>query len=172
MSAVIPLQLQYGDVDGSAYITRPDTMQGAKMRIGLRWQGNPEFEHEQHRLFPSELLFNAVKDFDAEFISLQRDEGAEHRPDWVKEVPLNHWGETQHAVASCDLVIFNPVPLLLTCLDSNGSRAVVVVPILPYYLWAKSGDKTEWYVALRCLSKKPMATGTPHSRKYRNNLRN
>ena len=144
MSAVIPLQLQYGDVDGSASITRPETVRGAKMRIGLRWQGNPEFEHEQHRLFPSELLFNAVKDFDAEFISLQRDEGAEHRPDWVKEVPLNHWGETQHAVASCDLVITSCTSVAHLS-AAMGVQTWIVVPILPYYLWAKSGDKTEWY---------------------------
>jgi len=144
MSAVIPLQLQYGDVDGSAYIPRPDTIRGAKMRIGLRWQGNPQFEHEQHRLFPSELLFNAVKDFDAEFISLQRDEGAEHRPDWVKEVPLNHWGETQHAVASCDLVITSCTSVAHLS-AAMGVETWIVVPILPYYLWAKPGSKTEWY---------------------------
>jgi hypothetical protein len=144
MSAVIPLQLQYGDVDGSPYITRPDTIRGAKMRIGLRWQGNPQFEHEQHRLFPSELLFNAVKDFDAEFISLQRDEGAEHRPGWVKEVPLNHWGETQHAVASCDLVITSCTSVAHLS-AAMGVETWIVVPVLPYYLWAKPGSKTEWY---------------------------
>jgi len=144
MSAVIPLGLQYGDVDGSAYITRPDTIRGAKMRIGLRWQGNPQFEHEQHRLFPSELLFNAVKGFDAEFISLQRDEGAEHRPDWVKEVPLNHWGETQHAIASCDLVITSCTSVAHLS-AAMGVETWIVVPILPYYLWAKPGSKTEWY---------------------------
>ena len=144
MSAVVPLGLQYGDVDGSAYITRPETIRGAKMRIGLRWQGNPEFEHEQHRLFPSELLFNAVKDFDAEFISLQRDEGAEHRPDWVKEVSLDHWGETQHAIASCDLVITSCTSVAHLS-AAMGVQTWIVVPILPYYLWAKSGDKTEWY---------------------------
>lgn len=105
MSAVIPLELQYADVDGSPYISKPLTSVNKKLRIGLRWQGNPKFEHEQHRLFPSSKLFDAVKDIEADFISLQRDEGSQHKPEWVKEVPLQHWGETQHAIASCDLII-------------------------------------------------------------------
>lgn len=145
MSAVIPLQLQYQDVDGSPYITKPPIIRGKKFRIGLRWQGNPQFEHEQHRLFPSHLLFNAVQEFeDVEFVSLQRDEGAQNRPDWVKEVPLNHWVETQYAIASCDLVITSCTSVAHLS-GAMGVETWIVVPILPYYLWAKPGSKTEWY---------------------------
>ena len=155
MSAVIPLQLQYGDVDGSAYIAKPGKFlnrnyppSDKKFRIGLRWQGNPEFEHEQHRLFPSQKLFDAVKDVDADFISLQRDEGAEKKPKWVKDVPLKHWEETRVAVASCDLVITSCTSVAHLS-AAMGVDTWIIVPILPYYLWAKKGSITEWYDSVK-----------------------
>jgi sulfotransferase len=96
MSAVLPLQLQYADVDGSAYISKPEMPKNKKFRIGLRWQGNPQFEHEQHRQFDPNLLFDAVKGTDAEFISLQRDEGAQYKPNWVKDVTVRPLGRYPH----------------------------------------------------------------------------
>lgn len=145
MSAVIPLGIEYKDVDGSAYIPKPKLLRGNKVRIGLRWQGNPQFEHEQHRLFPSKLLFDALQEFsDVEFVSLQCDEGAENRPDWVKQVPLNSWTETQYAIASCDLVISSCTSVAHMS-AAMGVDTWIVIPVLPYYLWAKPGSKTEWY---------------------------
>ena len=151
MSAVLPLQLQYADVDGSAYIAKPGKFlnrnyppENKKFRIGLRWQGNPQFEHEQHRQFDPNLLFDAVKGTDAEFISLQRDEGAQYKPDWVKDVQLDHWEDTRAAVASCDLVVTSCTSVAHLS-AAMGVKTWIVVPILPYYLWAKPGSKTEWY---------------------------
>ena len=148
MSAVIPLKLQYADVNGAPYITKPVMPTNQKLRIGLRWQGNPEFEHEQHRLFPSQKLFDSVKDIDADFISLQRDEGSEHRPEWAKEVPLQSWGETQCAIASCDLVITSCTSVAHLS-AAMGVETWIIVPVLPYYLWAKAGDTTEWYDSVK-----------------------
>ena len=144
MSAVPILGWEYEDVDGSAYIPTPSTPHNKKYRIGLRWQGNPQFEHEQHRLFPSHLLFDAVKDLDVEFVSLQRDEGAQHRPHWVKQVPLNSWEETQAAVSACDMVISSCTSVAHLS-AAMGVETWIIVPILPYYLWAKPGNSTPWY---------------------------
>ena len=148
MSAVIPLQLQYGDVDGAAYIPKPDVEKGKKFRIGLRWQGNPQFEHEQHRQFDPKLLFDAVEGVDAEFISLQRDEGSEHKPEWVKDTCLDSWLNTAAAIASCDLVITSCTSVAHLS-GAMGIPTWVVIPILPYYLWAKPGDTTEWYDSVK-----------------------
>jgi sulfotransferase len=153
MSAVIPLGLQYKDVIGVPYISKPEVTKGERFRIGLRWQGNPQFEHEQHRLFPSQLLFNAMKDVDADFICLQRDVGAEHCPPWVRQVPLNHWEETRAAVASCDLVITSCTSVAHLS-GAMGVPTWIAVPLLPYYLWAKPGSKTEWYDSVRLFRQK------------------
>ena len=148
MSALIPLQYQFADIKGSAYIPKPQVERGSKFRVGLRWQGNPQFEHEQHRQFPAELMFNVVKGADAEFISLQRDDGAEHRPEWVKEVCLDTWLDTAEAVASCDLVITSCTSIAHLS-GAMGVPTWILVPILPYYLWAKPGSSTEWYDSVK-----------------------
>ena len=110
MSAVVPLGLELEDLSGEPYIPTPTVIRGKRRRIGLRWQGNSRFEHEHHKKFPYELMFEAVKDADAEFVSLQRDEGSDACPPWVKQVPLNTWEDTRQAVASCDLVISSCPP--------------------------------------------------------------
>jgi hypothetical protein len=148
MSAVLPLKLEYKDVRGGAYISKPDVPKGKKKRIGLRWQGNPQFEHEQHRLFPPQRFFDAVGGSDAEYVSLQRDEGAESRPYWVKEVPLNYWEETRAAIASCDLVITSCTSVAHLS-AAMGVPTWIIVPVLPYYLWAKPGCSTEWYDSVK-----------------------
>lgn len=144
MSAIVPLGYEYADLSGKPYINKPEAEQHHGMRIGLRWQGNPMFEHEQHRLFPPKLMFDALQDVQADFISLQRDEGSHHRPSWVREVPLNHWGQTQKEIASCDLVITSCTSVAHLS-AAMGIPTWIVVPILPYYLWAKPGSKTPWY---------------------------
>jgi hypothetical protein len=153
MTASIPLRWQYRDIDGSPYVRRPDVAKGDKIRIGLRWQGNPQFEHEQHRLFPPQFMFNAVRGLDVEYVSLQRDAGAEQRPSWVKEVDLSHWGATAMAVASCDLVITSCTSVAHLA-GAMGVPTWIVVPVLPYYLWAKPGNGTEWYDSVRLFRQK------------------
>lgn len=153
MTAGIPLGLQYRDIDGAAYLPRPDVARGKKLRIGLRWQGNPEFEHQQHRLFPPELLFSAVRGLDVEYVSLQRDEGAEHRPAWVAESNLQSWESTAEAVAACDLVVSSCTSVAHLA-GAMGVPTWIVVPVLPYYLWAKPGTTTEWYDSVRLFRQK------------------
>ena len=148
MTTSIPLGWQYKDVDGSAYLKRPAVNKGAKLRIGLRWQGNPQFEHEQHRVFPAVSMFNAVKGLDVEYVSLQRDEGSQFRPSWVQQVDLSSWEATTVAVASCDLVISSCTSVAHLA-GAMGVPTWVVVPVLPYYLWAKPGNSTEWYKSVR-----------------------
>ena len=148
MSTVMPLELEYEDIDGASYINKPEVKPHSGLRIGIRWQGNPSFEHEQHRIFQPDLMFNALKDTDAEFISLQRDKGSEHCPSWVKQVPLDAWEDTKAAIASCDLVISSCTSVAHLS-GAMGVPTWIMVPILPYYLWAKEGDTTPWYDNVR-----------------------
>jgi len=143
MSAVVALELEYGDLDGKSYLPRIAENEG---KTGLRWSGNPQFEHEQHRLFPSNLLFNAVRRMDC--ISLQRDEGSELRPAWVKAVPLDSWEDTQRAVSVCGLVVTSCTSVAHLA-AAMGVETWIVTPILPYYLWALPGDRTPYYDSVR-----------------------
>lgn len=153
MTASISLGWQYADVDGTPYLKKPNVAKGDKIRIGVRWQGNPEFEHQQHRFFPPEFMFNAIKGLDVEYISLQRDEGAQHKPSWIKEVDLSHWENTREAIASCDLVVSSCTSVAHMA-AAMGIPTWIVIPVLPYYLWAKPGDRTEWYDSVRLFRQK------------------
>jgi hypothetical protein len=144
MTAPNYLGYEMSDLRGDPYITKPTTIKGRKKRIGIRWQGNSKFEDDHNKRFPYELLFSAIKDADAEFISLQRDEGAEACPVWVKQVPLNTWADTQAAVASCDLVISSCTSVSHLA-AAMGVETWVVIPVMGYYLYALDGDKTPYY---------------------------
>ena len=148
MSAVVPLGIELEDLTGRPYITKPKTIKNRKKRIGLRWQGQSKFEHEHHKKFPYELMFNAVKDSDAEFISLQRDEGTDSCPAWVKQVPLNTWEDTRNAVASCDLVISSCTSVSHLA-AAIGIETWVVIPVMGYFLYAMEGDTCPYYDTMK-----------------------
>lgn len=150
MSAVVPLGLELSDLSGKPYLPKPKVIKSNRRRIGLRWQGNSQFEAEHHKKFPFDLMFNAVKDADAEFISLQRDEGAEACPAWVRQVPLHSWEDTRQAVASCDLVISSCTSVSHLS-AAMGVETWVVIPIMPYFLYSMDGETCPYYDSMRLI---------------------
>jgi hypothetical protein len=150
MSAVVPLGFELADLSGAPYLTKPVTIKSRKKRIGLRWQGNSKFEHEHQKKFPYNLMFEAVQDADAEFISLQRDEGVDACPDWVKPVPLSSWEDTRTAVASCDLVISSCTSVGHLA-AAMGVETWTVTPIMPYFLYALEGENTPYYDSMKLI---------------------
>ena len=144
MSAIVPLGFELEDLTGEAYITKPKTIKGFRKRIGVRWQGQTAFEAEHQKKFPYDLMFDALKDVDAEFISLQRDEGAEACPLWVKQVPLDSWEDTRQATASCDLVISSCTSISHLA-AAMGIETWTVIPVMPYFLYAQEGDTCPYY---------------------------
>ena len=140
MSAVRPLGYEYSDLDGSSYIQR--TAQAIPGRVGVRWAGNPQFEHQQHRLFPPELMFDVVKGFNC--VSLQRDEGADLKPNWMPQAEVSNWEATRKSVSECELVITSCTSIAHLA-GAMGIEVWIILPILPYYLWALPGNKSPYY---------------------------
>jgi len=153
MSAVVPLGFELPDISGKPYLNKLDTPKHSKKRIGLRWQGGTQFEHEHHKRFPYELMFEAVKGVDAEFVSLQRDEGVDAKPDWVSEVSLDSWDDTQKAVSSCDLVI-SACTSVSHLAGAMGVDTWVITPVLPYFLYAQDGENTPYYDSMKLFRQK------------------
>ena len=138
MSVVLPLGHTYETLSGKPYINRTsETIPG---KVGIRWSGNPQFEHEQYRVFPKDLMFNAVRDMDC--VSLQRD--TDDVPDWMEKPCLDTWADTRKAISECELVISSCTSIAHLA-AAMGIKTFIVVPILPYYLWALPGDKTPYY---------------------------
>ena len=146
MSASLAFDEEYSDIDGSAYIPRLCESEG---KIGVNWSGNPMFEHQQHRLFDPQLMFDAVKDEDC--ICLQKDvevygetAGLVVTPSWMETPSLEEWKDTQMAISRCDLVISSCTSVAHLA-GAMGIETWIVVPILPYYLWALPGNTTPHY---------------------------
>ena len=151
-----PRLLEYKDAHDveirDRYIQSSSKPNPETLRIGLRWQGNPRFEHEQNRVFPPELLFNAIKDLrlkttlPIEFVSLQRDISTEKKPDWVQDVNLDTWEDTIEEIGKCDLIISSCTSVAHMA-AAMGKKVIVISPILPYFLWAQTPHLGEsyWY---------------------------
>lgn len=146
MSVVSIFEYEYKDISGKPYIKRLSREKNSKFRIGLKWSGNPQFEHEQFRKFPSDLFFDSVyvDSKNIEYVSLQRDEEKDKRPNWVQEVCLNTWLDTQREISNCDLVISSCTGVAHLS-AAMGVETWIILPILPYYLWALPGEKTPYY---------------------------
>ena len=143
MSVQVPLKLEFADVSGASYIRRIGKSEG---KIGVRWSGNPMFEHEQHRMFPSEFMFDMLEGQDC--ISLQKyDKDTENNvpaPDWMEAPTLDTWRQTREQISRCDLVITSCTSVAHLA-GAMGVETWIVVPVLPYYLWALPGNKTPHY---------------------------
>lgn len=148
MSAPMFLGLELADLRGKPYLRRPKVAKSKALRVGLRWSGNKAFEDQHHKLFPAEQFFFAVKRDDVEFVSLQRDADLQFKPDWVKDVKLDTWLDTRDAVASCDLVISSCTSVSHLS-AAMGVPTWVVIPVMPYFLYAIPGDRTPYYEFMR-----------------------
>jgi len=145
-----PIQLGYqssADIDGSPYI--PVTANIVSHRVGLRWSGLPAYEHQTKRLFPHELLFNVMKNR-AYCINLQRDEGEEYCPDWVEKVDLSTWTATAEAISSCEMVVTSCTSIAHLA-GAMGVPTMIIVPVVPYYLWTLLGTSTPYYDSVTLL---------------------
>jgi|LauGreDrversion4_2_1035121.scaffolds.fasta_scaffold00018_59 hypothetical protein len=153
MSVLIPLGYEYKDIDGTPYISKTNSPKNKIPVIGVRWQGNPKFEHEQNRKFPLDPFFDSLKNVEANFVCLQRDEGEEHCPEFIKKVPLNTWGQTRDVMSSCDLVISSCTSVAHLS-GAMGVETWIIVPVLNYYIWSFPGDKSPYYDSVRLFRQK------------------
>lgn len=112
-----------------------------KFKIGIRWSGNPEFEHEQHRRFDPNLMINMLlqlkESYDIEVYSFQRDENCIMLPsDFIDlKDDLKTWSDTAQHLSNMDFVISSCTSL--AHLSATLQRPTwIIVPVLPYYIWA------------------------------------
>lgn len=118
-----------------------------KIKIGIRWSGNPKFEHQQFRVFPPKNIINLYKDFgDCQFFSLQKDNDLYELPEEV--VDLQHlllsWEDTAACIQNLDLVITSCTSIAHLA-SAMGKQTWVIVPILPYHIWAYGDKHSPWY---------------------------
>ena len=108
-----------------------------KIKIGIRWAGNPKFEHQQFRLFPSEFLTSLNRYPELQLYSFQRDNNVTELSEDI--IDLQHllisWEDTIAALSKMDLIITSCTSIAHAA-AAIGKPVWVVVPILPYHTWA------------------------------------
>ena len=182
-SMVLPVTLgyDYKDIKGSKYLKPPEKhvekfsqiIKGDKLKIGIRWSGNPKFEHEQFRLFPEELMFDVVNDNRFDVYGLQDNTEEMKIPDFVSNLDgfLQSWEDTAGAIANMDLVI-SSCTAVAHLSAAMGIPTWVVVPILPYWVWALPGSKTPWYNSATIFRQKKFNDWADPFKEIKEELRN
>jgi hypothetical protein len=143
----------FDDFPNEPYLkAKPDSVQvwktvvsSEKPKVGIRWAGNPKFEHQQFRRFPPNFILNLSKYSDEmKLYSLQRDHNIVELPNNI--IDLQHllisWEDTAAAIENLDLVITSCTSVAHLA-ASMGKETWVIVPILPYHTWThNSPDST------------------------------
>lgn len=118
-----------------------------KIKVGIRWSGSPLFEHQQFRIFPAQKLIDLHKDFPhIQFFSLQRDTDIKELPKEISDLQhlIISWEDTAACIANLDLVITSCTSIAHLA-SAMGKPTWVIVPLLPYHIWAYGGDHSPWY---------------------------
>ncbi|MBC8508641.1 MAG: hypothetical protein H8D34_27600 [Chloroflexi bacterium] len=151
------LKLEEKDLYSEPYITADpkyiDKMsrliKSDKLKVGIRWRGSAAHEHEQFRRFPFADFLNAVDQEHVDLYSLQLSDCSDidlkkHPQINNLEWALKSWEDTAGAIANLDLVITSCTSVAHLS-AAMGKPTWIIVPILPYYIWAQAGNKSPWY---------------------------
>ena len=158
MSAAYVLDMEYDDLDGSPFLFPKEKRnlfsKPNHLKVGIRWSGNPEFEDEQHRRFPPELMIGLHDIPNTTFYSLQRDENlVDGLPFGDMREQMKSWDDTASIIAGCDLVITSCTSVAHLA-GAMGIPTWVVTPIMPYYTWVVPGETSRWYNSVRLFRQK------------------
>lgn len=152
------LGYEYNSLSGKKYLkaaskrelySKPNTL-----KVGVRWAGNPEFEHQQFRTFDPNYLTSLHERPELTLYSLQRDE------DMIDGLPfadlrdqMQTWSDTAEIISGLDLVISSCTSIVHLA-GALGVEVWVLTPVMPYYTWAKLENKTEWYDSVKIFRQK------------------
>jgi len=121
------------------FITKQlDKVANGKKKIGIKWFGNPEFEHDQFRTVPSSALKGLSKH--GQLFSLQFEDTDPNIPN-CKEL-IKDWQDTYSVLKSLDLVVTSCTSVAHFA-GAIGIKTIVLVPLVPYFTW--SSVDTNWY---------------------------
>jgi hypothetical protein len=152
MSASYVLGYEYDTLPGNPYLNAvPESVakKPGTIKVGLRWSGNPHFEHEQHRTFDPKLMIDLHNTPGVTCYSFQKDHNlVDNLPFDDLGTSLKTWEDTASHLKSMDLVITSCTSVAHMS-AALGIETWVIVPILPYYVWAVPGDKSAWYNSVR-----------------------
>lgn len=125
------------------------------LKIGLRWQGNRDYDNDLHRTVPYRELLNTVQqalnnDHEGHYtlFSLQRDDGVDaiqkHDPIVDLSSLMDTYAKTFSIINDLDIVITSCTSIAHAS-AAMGKHTVVMVPIASYYVWCHPTAQSPWY---------------------------
>lgn len=149
MSAPRICKFDYDTLPNDPYINfKPDLeIKDKKLKVGIKWAGNPQFEHRQYRTFDPKFMLD-LRNLDGISIYNLQKETDIKIPAKIKKYPLNSWKETANIVANMDLILTSCTSIAHLA-AAMGKKTWIVIPVLPYYIWALPGNTSPWYKTVR-----------------------
>lgn len=161
------LDLDFGDLwDGPylqakpEYIKKYDNIIVGDFKVGIRWAGNPRYDHELHRTINLNKIVSSLPEGNNwSLYSLQKESNyndakvfSNDEIDQLKENPnvmdLNNYLETFEDL----LAIMHHLDLIITSCTSiahaacaMGKKTIVMIPIMEYYTWAEGKPTSSFY---------------------------
>jgi len=121
------------------FITRQlDLIANSRKKIGVRFYGNREFEHDQFRSPPRKNILELSKF--GQLFSLQIDEEDNTIPN-CKHI-IKDWQDTYSVFSGLDLLVTSCTSTAHLA-GAMGIKCIVLVPLVPYFVWAS--DNMPWY---------------------------
>lgn len=118
-------------------------------RAGIRWSGNPHYDHDLHRTVDFNLLWDSLKNLACDYYSLQRDtnlQDLDYARGAVSDLSqdLTSWETTAAIISQLDVIVTSCTSIahLAAAMDKP---TIVMVPVLAYYIWPENLNSTYWY---------------------------
>jgi len=119
-----------------------------KLKIGIQWQGNLQFEHVEFKTIPASLMASLAEVGD--LYSLQRPEnvGENKLPISTRiidtQIDAPNWEDTLACISLMDVVIAGDTTITHIA-GALGKKACVLLPHAPHPYWADLNDIATWY---------------------------
>lgn len=134
-------------------------------KIGIAWQGNPEFHGDNLRSFPLKALEPLVHLHNVHLFSLQKGYGSSQLLSHAARMGITDLGreletdgerfkDTSAVMKTMDLVI-TPDTALAHISGSLGVRTWMALGTVPFWYWQERGDQTSLYPSMKLFRKKP-----------------
>jgi len=182
MYSPVPLKKEFKDLSGKPFLTPnphyvekyKSIMRNEKFKIGVRWLGQSGDDYI-NRVFPEELLFDAVSQPGAQVYSLQKDKVENNGfPPWIIDMDLHMetWDDTMGIIANLDLVITSCTSIAHIS-AAMGKPTWVVVPTMMYFIWSYPKDETSpWYDSIKLFRQEQWGDWTAPFNKIKRELSN
>lgn len=131
------------------YIEKHKSTVTGDFKVGLRWSGNPRYDHELHRTVGLSSIIASMPEGNRwSLYSIQRDVGMEQLAENTNVVDLS-----DSLVTFDDLlgVIYNLDLVITSCTSvahaacAMGKKTIIMIPIMEYYTWAEGKPTSSFY---------------------------